>query len=155
MFQHLVWGLGILRPAACQLLSLSFLHHYWANSSISPSTEVALCGGGRGGGEALPCPPSSSGSCVVRDASGVLNDTVVPGSDACEGLACGYGWNFTACSQQHSCPFGLINYYQVHVASARQLAPGTACRPGGGWNRLGETWFGGAGFQAWGKEVPV
>nr|XP_036861097.1 solute carrier family 12 member 3 isoform X6 [Manis javanica] len=53
------------------------------------------------------------GSCVVRDASGVLNDTVVPGSDACEGLACGYGWNFTACSQQHSCPFGLINYYQT------------------------------------------
>nr|XP_017528476.2 solute carrier family 12 member 3 isoform X4 [Manis javanica] len=33
--------------------------------------------------------------------------------DACEGLACGYGWNFTACSQQHSCPFGLINYYQT------------------------------------------
>ncbi|XP_073083062.1 solute carrier family 12 member 3 isoform X9 [Manis javanica] len=53
------------------------------------------------------------GSCVVRDASGVLNDTVVPGSDACEGLACGYGWNFTACSQQHSCRFGLINYYQT------------------------------------------
>ncbi|XP_017528476.3 solute carrier family 12 member 3 isoform X4 [Manis javanica] len=33
--------------------------------------------------------------------------------DACEGLACGYGWNFTACSQQHSCRFGLINYYQT------------------------------------------
>ncbi|KAI5143250.1 Solute Carrier Family 12 Member 3 [Manis pentadactyla] len=53
------------------------------------------------------------GSCVVRDASGVLNDTVVPGSEACEGLACGYGWNFTECSQQHSCRFGLINYYQT------------------------------------------
>ncbi|XP_036736984.2 solute carrier family 12 member 3 isoform X3 [Manis pentadactyla] len=53
------------------------------------------------------------GSCVVRDASGVLNDTVVPGSEACEGLACGYGWNFTECSQQHSCHFGLINYYQT------------------------------------------
>ncbi|XP_062965078.1 solute carrier family 12 member 3 isoform X3 [Cynocephalus volans] len=52
------------------------------------------------------------GSCVVRDASGVLNDTVTPGWGACEGLACGYGWNFTECTQQHSCRYGLINYYQ-------------------------------------------
>ncbi|ELW66186.1 Solute carrier family 12 member 3 [Tupaia chinensis] len=53
------------------------------------------------------------GSCVVRDASGVLNDTVTPGAGACEGLACGYGWNFTQCAQQHSCRYGLINYYQT------------------------------------------
>uniref|UniRef100_G1MEF6 Solute carrier family 12 member 3 n=1 Tax=Ailuropoda melanoleuca TaxID=9646 RepID=G1MEF6_AILME len=53
------------------------------------------------------------GSCVVRDASGVLNDTVTPGSGACEGLACGYGWNFTGCAHQHSCHYGLINYYQT------------------------------------------
>ncbi|XP_019609690.2 solute carrier family 12 member 3 isoform X2 [Rhinolophus sinicus] len=53
------------------------------------------------------------GSCVVRDASGVLNDTVTPGLGTCEGLACGYGWNFTECSQQHSCRYGLINYYQT------------------------------------------
>ncbi|KAB1274678.1 Solute carrier family 12 member 3 [Camelus dromedarius] len=53
------------------------------------------------------------GACVVRDASGVLNDTVTPGSGACEGLACGYGWNFTECTQQHSCRYGLINYYQT------------------------------------------
>ncbi|XP_019522382.1 PREDICTED: solute carrier family 12 member 3 isoform X2 [Hipposideros armiger] len=53
------------------------------------------------------------GSCVVRDASGVLNDTVTPGLGTCEGLACGYGWNFTECSQQHSCHYGLINYYQT------------------------------------------
>ncbi|PNJ62702.1 SLC12A3 isoform 5 [Pongo abelii] len=52
------------------------------------------------------------GSCVVRDASGVLNDTVTPGWGACEGLACSYGWNFTECTQQHSCHYGLINYYQ-------------------------------------------
>lgn len=50
---------------------------------------------------------------MVRDASGDLNDTVTPGSGICEGLACGYGWNFTECSQQHSCRYGLINYYQV------------------------------------------
>ncbi|XP_016076487.1 PREDICTED: solute carrier family 12 member 3 isoform X2 [Miniopterus natalensis] len=53
------------------------------------------------------------GSCVVRDASGSVNDTVTPGLGACEGLACGYGWNFTECSQQHSCHYGLINYYQT------------------------------------------
>nr|XP_031536467.1 solute carrier family 12 member 3 isoform X3 [Vicugna pacos] len=53
------------------------------------------------------------GACVVRDASGVLNDTVTPGSGACEGLACGYGWNFTECTQHHSCRYGLINYYQT------------------------------------------
>uniref|UniRef100_A0A5F8G767 Solute carrier family 12 member 3 n=1 Tax=Monodelphis domestica TaxID=13616 RepID=A0A5F8G767_MONDO len=52
------------------------------------------------------------GSCVVRDASGGLNDTVVPGSSDCEGLACGYGWNFTECSQKRNCHYGLINYYQ-------------------------------------------
>nr|XP_004670793.1 solute carrier family 12 member 3 isoform X2 [Jaculus jaculus] len=53
------------------------------------------------------------GSCVVRDASGDVNDTVTSGSGACEGLACGYGWNFTKCAQQHSCRYGLINYYQT------------------------------------------
>ncbi|XP_006106335.1 solute carrier family 12 member 3 isoform X1 [Myotis lucifugus] len=53
------------------------------------------------------------GSCVVRDASGNLNDTVTPGLGACEGLACGYGWNFTECAQQHNCHYGLINYYQT------------------------------------------
>ncbi|XP_076771768.1 solute carrier family 12 member 3 isoform X3 [Arvicanthis niloticus] len=53
------------------------------------------------------------GSCVVRDASGDVNDTMTPGPGHCEGLACGYGWNFTECSQQHSCRYGLINYYQT------------------------------------------
>uniref|UniRef100_A0A8C6MPP1 Solute carrier family 12 member 3 n=1 Tax=Mus spicilegus TaxID=10103 RepID=A0A8C6MPP1_MUSSI len=53
------------------------------------------------------------GSCVVRDASGDVNDTMTPGPGPCEGLACGYGWNFTECSQQGSCRYGLINYYQT------------------------------------------
>uniref|UniRef100_A0A8C6XJ68 Solute carrier family 12 member 3 n=1 Tax=Naja naja TaxID=35670 RepID=A0A8C6XJ68_NAJNA len=53
------------------------------------------------------------GSCVVRDASGSLNDTVLAGSMGCEGIACGYGWNFTECAQSHSCQYGLINYYQT------------------------------------------
>lgn len=86
---------------------------------MSPSAEASgVFGVGRGGEgkEASPRPPSSSGSCVVRDASGILNDTVTPGSGACDGLACGYGWNFTECSQQHSCRYGLINHYQVRAA---------------------------------------
>ncbi|ETE66057.1 Solute carrier family 12 member 3, partial [Ophiophagus hannah] len=54
-----------------------------------------------------------SGSCVVREASGSLNDTVLAGSMGCEGIACGYGWNFTECAESHSCQYGLINYYQT------------------------------------------
>ncbi|XP_075621264.1 solute carrier family 12 member 3 isoform X2 [Balearica regulorum gibbericeps] len=52
------------------------------------------------------------GSCVVRDASGSLNDSVAVGSPGCEGLACSFGWNFTACAQRQSCRYGLSNYYQ-------------------------------------------
>ncbi|NXW15377.1 S12A3 protein, partial [Circaetus pectoralis] len=52
------------------------------------------------------------GACVVRDASGSLNDSVAVGSLGCEGLACSFGWNFTACTQQQSCRYGLSNYYQ-------------------------------------------
>ncbi|XP_053934799.1 solute carrier family 12 member 3 isoform X3 [Cuculus canorus] len=52
------------------------------------------------------------GSCVVRDASGSLNDSVALGSPGCEGLACAFGWNFTACTQEQSCRYGLSNYYQ-------------------------------------------
>ncbi|NXF03657.1 S12A3 protein, partial [Smithornis capensis] len=52
------------------------------------------------------------GACVVRDASGSLNDTVAVGSLDCEGLACGFGWNFSTCIQRQSCRYGLSNYYQ-------------------------------------------
>ncbi|NWI15361.1 S12A3 protein, partial [Crypturellus soui] len=52
------------------------------------------------------------GACVVRDASGSLNDTTDTGSLGCEGLACGLGWNFTECAQKQSCRYGLSNYYQ-------------------------------------------
>ncbi|XP_042293791.1 solute carrier family 12 member 3 isoform X2 [Sceloporus undulatus] len=53
------------------------------------------------------------GACVVRDASGNVNDTLPIGSMGCEGVTCGYGWNFTECAQSHSCRYGLINYYQT------------------------------------------
>ncbi|XP_032302943.1 solute carrier family 12 member 3 isoform X3 [Coturnix japonica] len=52
------------------------------------------------------------GACVLRDASGSLNDSVALGSPGCEGLGCSYGWNFTDCAQQQSCRYGLSNYYQ-------------------------------------------
>lgn len=50
---------------------------------------------------------------MVRDASGSLNDSMALGLPDCEGLACTFGWNFTACTQRHSCRYGLSNYYQV------------------------------------------
>lgn len=59
---------------------------------------------------------------MVRDASGSLNDSVAVGSPGCEGPACGFGWNFTACAQRQSCRYGLSNYYQV--------PPGAIARPG-------------------------
>lgn len=75
---------------------------------------------------ALCVPP---GACVVRDASGSLNDSVAVGSPGCEGLACRFGWNFTACTQQQSCRYGLSNYYQVlpRTTTNPVPAPGQVC----------------------------
>ncbi|KAG9475127.1 hypothetical protein GDO78_003538 [Eleutherodactylus coqui] len=53
------------------------------------------------------------GSCVVRDASGSLNDTIIDGGTNCVGLACGYGWNFTSCALKQNCKYGLSNQYQA------------------------------------------
>ncbi|KAL7402151.1 hypothetical protein ABVT39_010531 [Epinephelus coioides] len=55
------------------------------------------------------------GSCVVRDASGLLNDTLLPSSSVedCVGLACRYGWDFTECINNSSCTYGISNYYQA------------------------------------------
>ncbi|XP_061532472.1 solute carrier family 12 member 3 isoform X2 [Phycodurus eques] len=54
------------------------------------------------------------GSCVVRDASGLLNDTLSSYSFSknCVGLACQYGWDFTDCINNNTCNFGISNYYQ-------------------------------------------
>ncbi|GAB0195674.1 solute carrier family 12 member 3 [Grus japonensis] len=68
------------------------------------------------------------GSCVVRDASGSLNDSVAVGSPGCEGLACSFGWNFTACAQRQSCRYGLSNYYQVLLSAF--AGPGPSSWPG-------------------------
>ncbi|XP_078527524.1 solute carrier family 12 member 3 isoform X2 [Lissotriton helveticus] len=53
------------------------------------------------------------GSCVIREASGSLNDTVPIDSVDCEGLGCSYGWNFTDCAQKQTCQYGLSNQYQT------------------------------------------
>uniref|UniRef100_A0A4W4FNZ5 Solute carrier family 12 member 10, tandem duplicate 1 n=1 Tax=Electrophorus electricus TaxID=8005 RepID=A0A4W4FNZ5_ELEEL len=54
------------------------------------------------------------GACVVRDASGNLNDSLPFNfSEPCDGLGCKLGWNFTKCKQSQSCSFGLANSIQV------------------------------------------
>ncbi|XP_030609080.1 solute carrier family 12 member 3-like [Archocentrus centrarchus] len=56
----------------------------------------------------------TSGACVVRDASGNINDTIIGNStDGCIGLACNLGWNFTKCIESHTCKQGLANSLQV------------------------------------------
>lgn len=51
---------------------------------------------------------------MVRDASGIMNDTLVMSSaDSCQGLACQYGWDFTNCITNRTCTYGLSNQYQV------------------------------------------
>uniref|UniRef100_A0AAR2JTU6 Solute carrier family 12 member 10, tandem duplicate 1 n=1 Tax=Pygocentrus nattereri TaxID=42514 RepID=A0AAR2JTU6_PYGNA len=57
---------------------------------------------------------SITAACVLRDASGNLNDSLpVNYSGPCEGLGCKLGWNFTKCEQSQSCSFGLSNSFQV------------------------------------------
>ncbi|KAM4619169.1 solute carrier family 12 member 3 [Polymixia lowei] len=54
------------------------------------------------------------GACVVRDASGLLNDTLSSSSsDGCVGLACHHGWDFTDCINNNTCTYGISNYYQT------------------------------------------
>nr|XP_019962207.1 PREDICTED: solute carrier family 12 member 3 [Paralichthys olivaceus] len=54
------------------------------------------------------------GACVVRDASGLLNDTISSSSSSedCVGLACRYGWDFSECTKNGTCTQGIMNYYQ-------------------------------------------
>uniref|UniRef100_A0A8C4RHU9 Solute carrier family 12 member 10, tandem duplicate 3 n=1 Tax=Erpetoichthys calabaricus TaxID=27687 RepID=A0A8C4RHU9_ERPCA len=54
------------------------------------------------------------GSCVLRDASGNLNDTLLfNNTEECSGPECVYGWNFTDCRDAGDCQYGLSNYYQA------------------------------------------
>ncbi|XP_039601504.1 solute carrier family 12 member 3-like [Polypterus senegalus] len=54
------------------------------------------------------------GSCVLRDASGNLNNTLLfNDTEDCSGPECVYGWNFTDCRDAGDCQYGLSNYYQA------------------------------------------
>ncbi|XP_069072005.1 solute carrier family 12 member 2-like [Pleurodeles waltl] len=51
-------------------------------------------------------------SCIVRDATGNLTDTMYLGTSNCQSAACFLGYNFTACHER-SCEYGLVNNFQV------------------------------------------
>ncbi|XP_060112194.1 solute carrier family 12 member 3-like [Heteronotia binoei] len=55
------------------------------------------------------------GACVIRNASGSLNDTIAAANFTgdCVGLGCGYGWDFTECTLNGTCRYGLAHDYQV------------------------------------------
>ncbi|NWU61917.1 S12A1 protein, partial [Pterocles burchelli] len=51
-------------------------------------------------------------SSVVRDATGNINDTVVPGMSCNGSSACSLGYDFSRCASQ-PCDYGLMNNFQV------------------------------------------
>ncbi|NXC44175.1 S12A1 protein, partial [Penelope pileata] len=51
-------------------------------------------------------------SCVVRDATGNMNDTVTPGMSCNGSSACNLGYDFSRCRDQ-PCDYGLMNNFQV------------------------------------------
>ncbi|XP_069025185.1 solute carrier family 12 member 2 isoform X2 [Embiotoca jacksoni] len=53
----------------------------------------------------------STGSCIVRDASG--NDTITSQFLNCSDAACKFGYDFTCKSEKDGCPLGLHNDFQV------------------------------------------
>nr|AIL54059.1 NKCC1 [Sciaenops ocellatus] len=56
----------------------------------------------------------STGSCIVRDASGSLNDTVSSQFMAnCTDASCKFGYDFSACKRENNCRFGLHHDFQV------------------------------------------
>ncbi|XP_060115837.1 solute carrier family 12 member 1 [Heteronotia binoei] len=51
-------------------------------------------------------------ACVVRDATGNVNDTVVSGMNCNGSSACALGYDFSSCKTQ-TCGYGLMNNFQV------------------------------------------
>lgn len=51
-------------------------------------------------------------ACVVRDATGSMNDTIVSGMNCNGSAACGLGYDFSRC-QHERCQYGLMNNFQV------------------------------------------
>uniref|UniRef100_A0A8D2MM45 Solute carrier family 12 member 2 n=1 Tax=Zonotrichia albicollis TaxID=44394 RepID=A0A8D2MM45_ZONAL len=55
----------------------------------------------------------SVGSCVVRDATGNVNDTIVSELANCTSAACKLNYDFSSCQSQAGCHYGLMNNFQV------------------------------------------
>ncbi|ERE70940.1 solute carrier family 12 member 1 isoform 1 [Cricetulus griseus] len=51
-------------------------------------------------------------ACVVRDATGSINDTIISGMSCNGSAACGLGYDFSRC-QHEPCQYGLMNNFQV------------------------------------------
>ncbi|KAJ6669678.1 hypothetical protein lerEdw1_000227 [Lerista edwardsae] len=54
----------------------------------------------------------SVGACVVRDATGSINDTIIHELTNCTTAACKLNFDFSSC-QKTSCQYGLMNDFQV------------------------------------------
>uniref|UniRef100_A0A2K6RNT4 Solute carrier family 12 member 1 n=1 Tax=Rhinopithecus roxellana TaxID=61622 RepID=A0A2K6RNT4_RHIRO len=52
------------------------------------------------------------GACVVRDATGNMNDTIISGMNCNGSAACGLGYDFSRCRHE-PCQYGLMNNFQV------------------------------------------
>lgn len=56
----------------------------------------------------------SAGSCILRDASGNMNDTISSQFMInCSTAACKFGYDFSTCKSQNACRYGLHNDFQV------------------------------------------
>ncbi|XP_041666551.1 solute carrier family 12 member 2 [Cheilinus undulatus] len=55
----------------------------------------------------------STGSCIVRDASGNANDTLSAQFVNCTDASCKFGYDFSACKSVGDCRYGLHNDFQV------------------------------------------
>lgn len=54
----------------------------------------------------------ASGACVVRDATGNVNDTIVTELTNCTSAACQLKFDFSSC-EISPCSYGLMNNFQV------------------------------------------
>ncbi|XP_010996940.2 solute carrier family 12 member 1 isoform X3 [Camelus dromedarius] len=52
------------------------------------------------------------GACVVRDATGSMNDTIISAMNCSGSAACGLGYDFSRCRHE-PCQYGLMNNFQV------------------------------------------
>lgn len=65
----------------------------------------------------------SPGSCIVRDATGSLNDTITSQFMAnCTDAACKFGFDFSTCKNgKDECKYGLHRDFQVSIMSVEKI----------------------------------